>query len=175
MSAGAIGWTSSGAMVATPSRSVQRVTIAAKSWNWVAGTIVQGTGPASHEALLLALAGVVGVAFDPVDADDRQQHVVAHAGPLLGGEQVAGGGAEVGHRLVGIGRRRVRGVDERLDTSERLVQPVAGEEVHAQRAADADDVVPVPLEGGGGECADVAGRSGDCDAHEKPPLMCPRR
>jgi hypothetical protein len=34
-------------MVATPSGSVQLVTIAAKSWNWVAGTIVQGIGPAS--------------------------------------------------------------------------------------------------------------------------------
>ena len=31
------------------------------------------------------------------------------------------------------------------------------------------DVVPAPLEGGGGECADVAGRSGDCDAHGEPP------
>jgi hypothetical protein len=111
----------------------------------------------------------VGVAFDPVDADDRQQHVVAPARPLLGGEQVVGGGAEVRHHLVGIGRRRVRGVNERLDTSERLVQPVAGEEVHAQRAADADDIVRVPLEGGGRECADVTGRSGDCDPHEKPP------
>ena len=34
------------AIVATPFRSVQLVTIAAKSWNWVAGTIVQGTEPA---------------------------------------------------------------------------------------------------------------------------------
>jgi len=124
-----------------------------------------------HEALLLALAVVVGVAFDPVDADDRQQHMVAHARPLLGGEQVAGGGAEVGHRLVRIGHRRVRGVDERLDTSERLVQPVAGEEVRTQRTADAGDVVPVPLEGGGGERADVTGRSGDCEPHQKLPRV----
>ena len=41
----AIGCTSSGAMVAVPSRSVQLATMAAKSWNWVARTMLHGTGP----------------------------------------------------------------------------------------------------------------------------------
>src|SRR3712207_8028153 len=37
--------------------------------------------------------------LDPIEPDDGEQHVVAHSAALLGGEQVAGGGAEVGHRL----------------------------------------------------------------------------
>ena len=124
-----------------------------------------GHGPGFDEAFLLAFAGVVGVAFDPVETDDRQQHVVTYPGLVLGGEQVVGDGAEVCHGLVRIGCGRVRGVDERFDAHERLVQAVAGDEVHAERAAHAYDFVPVPLEGGGGERADVAGRSGGSDAH----------
>jgi hypothetical protein len=89
---------------------------------------------------------------------------------VFGGEQVAGGGgAEVRHHLVGIGRRRVRGVDDRRCARERPVQPIAGQEVNAQRAADANDIVAAPLEGGSGECANVTGRSRDCDAHDEPP------
>jgi hypothetical protein len=41
-----MGCMSNGGIMATPSRSVQRVTVAAKSWNCVAGTIVHGSGPA---------------------------------------------------------------------------------------------------------------------------------
>jgi len=44
-SPGAIGWTSSGAIVAAPSCSAQPATMAAKSWNCVARTIVNGTEP----------------------------------------------------------------------------------------------------------------------------------
>jgi hypothetical protein len=85
--------------------------------------------PGFDETLLVPFAGVVGVALDPLDTDDRKQHVVAHPSPMFGGEQVAGGGAEVRHHLVGIRRRRVRGVDDRLDSRDRPVHTVASEEI----------------------------------------------
>jgi hypothetical protein len=85
-----------------------------------------------HQAFLLALAGVVGVALDLVDPDDREQHVVPHARLLLRGEQVAGGGAEVRHDLALVGGRAVGGVDDGLDAGQRTVEAVAGGQVHAE-------------------------------------------
>jgi hypothetical protein len=104
-----------------------------------------------HQAFLLALAGVVGVAHHPPQSHDRQQHVVAHAGPRLGVEQVARGGGEVGHRLLGGSSLAVDRVHYRVHSGQRGVEPLAGHEVHAEGSADAHHVMAVPFEGGGGE------------------------
>jgi hypothetical protein len=53
--------------------------------------------------------------------------------------------------ISGPKRPPVAGVDDGLDAGERVVEPLAGGQVDAERAADAHDVVPAPLEGGDGE------------------------
>jgi hypothetical protein len=160
-----MGCMSNGGIMATPSRSVQRVTVAAKSWNCVAGTIV----PGAHDALLLAFAGVVCVALYPIKADYREQHMVAHSGASLSGEQIARGGAEVGHRFGPVARCHVRDVDDRLDTVQDGLQAFAGHQVDADRAADAHDVVALLFESCNDEGSDVAGGSGDCDPQRGSP------
>ena len=102
------------------------------------------------ELLLAALAGVVGVPLDAVDADDRQQHVVAHAGALLGGEQALGHRAERRPRALGVLRRRVGHVDDGLGAGKGVVEALAGGGVDPPRAGDDDGLVPGPLEGGDG-------------------------
>jgi hypothetical protein len=121
----------------------------------------------AHQAFLLPLAGVVRVADDPMNAGDGEQHVMPDPGPLLGGEQVAGGRAEPGHRLVGPEHRPVAGVDHRLDPGQGGVQPHAGLQVGAELPAHPDHFVPVPLQGRDGARPDVAGRPGDCDTHKR--------
>ena len=100
---------------------------------------------------MLSFAGVVRVAVDAVDPDDREQHVVAHGGALFGGEQITGQCAEVRHRIVGVGGVRVGRVDDRFDTGERVVEPITGDEVHTVSTADSHDAVPGLLERCDGE------------------------
>ena len=113
---------------------------------------------------------VVGSAGDSVEADDGQQHMMAHAGAQLGVEQIPGRGGEVLARLVGADRWGTDGVDNRIDPLECGVQAVPGQQVDAQRAADSDDVVPVALQCGNSAAADVAGRAGYRDSHDGPPI-----
>ena len=87
--------------------------------------------------------------------------MVAHTGPLLGGEQVPYRGGGVRHRPGPIGRRRIGDVDDRLDTGQGLIEPVTGRQIHPERPVDAHGVVPVPFEGVDGEGTDVPGRAGN--------------
>jgi hypothetical protein len=121
--------------------------------------------PCGDQALLLALARVVRVAVDAMDPDDREQDVVPDAGPLLRGEQVSRGATEVRHCFRLVDRGPVAGVDDGLDAGQRVVEPLAGGQVDAERAADAHDVVSAPFEGGDRQRSDVAGGPGDCDPH----------
>jgi hypothetical protein len=107
----------------------------------------------------------VGIALDPVETDDREQHLVPHTRPFLGGEQVPRGGAEVRHGLGHVDRGPVAGVDDGIDLVQCRVEPLAGGQVHAERPADPYDLMPVPLEGRDGACSDVAGGTGDRDPH----------
>jgi hypothetical protein len=91
----------------------------------------------------MAMRPRIGV-LDPVDSDDRQQYVVTHARPLLGGEKISRGSAEIGASLGGADRRRADGIDHRVNPFERRVQTLARNQVNAERAADAYDLMPVP-------------------------------
>jgi hypothetical protein len=84
------------------------------------------------QAFLLALARVVVVSVNRVDTDDRQKHVVAHPGTLLGGQKVACRGAEVRNRLPAIGNRGIGGVDDRVDTDDRRVQAITRGQVDTE-------------------------------------------
>jgi DNA-binding transcriptional LysR family regulator len=109
----------------------------------VAGTIVHGTPALLDQALLLALARVVGrTAAHPVDSDDRQQHTRT----LLGAEKVSRGSAEILASLLGADRRRADGIDHRVNPFERRVQTLASDQINTERAADAYHLMPVPLQ-----------------------------
>ena len=96
--------------------------------------------PRQGGLLVRDLGGVVA-ARELVDPDDRHDDEPPHAGPLTGLLQVAGGGREELRRGLLIGRGPGGDVDDRLDTSQGLVQPLAGDHVDALRARDGYDVV----------------------------------
>ncbi len=96
--------------------------------------------------------------------------MVAHPGPLLGGEQIARGGPEVGHRLLPAGHRAVDDVHDGVGPGEDVVEALAAQQVDAQRAADGHGLVPGPPERGHRERPDVPRGAGDCDPHDDLPL-----
>jgi hypothetical protein len=130
-SAGAIGCTSSGAIVALPSRSVQVVTISAKSWKCVGRDDAPRHRASLDELLLRPLAGVMGVTGNPREAGDRQQHMVLNPRLPLGFEQVASRTAEERDCLVAVGRCAAARVDDGIDACQRLDQPFTGVHVDA--------------------------------------------
>jgi hypothetical protein len=72
----------------------------------------------------------VGVALDPVDAHDRQHHMVADAGVVLGGQQLPGGGGdEECPRLLGAAGPGVGDIDHGMDAHQRVRQPMPGREI----------------------------------------------
>ena len=141
------------------------MTSSANSKNCAARRIVTGTGPASATSSWRSLPGVVAVARDAVDAEDRQHDVMADARALLGRQQVLRARAEERARRIGLQLVRVRRVDDRLDTLQRLVQPVAGDGVRARRARDDDGIVSGALERADGHASHEACSSCDCDPH----------
>jgi hypothetical protein len=75
-----------------------------------------GDWAGQRDPLLGTFAGVAGVALDPVDAHDRQRHMVADAGVVLGGQQLpGGGGGEECPRLLGAAGRGVGDIDHGID------------------------------------------------------------
>ncbi len=60
-----------------------RPPIAAKSWNWAERQDRERDRPTLDERFLMTTPDVVGVAANQVDAEDRQQQVVADAGTLF--------------------------------------------------------------------------------------------
>ena len=117
------------------------------------------------ELLLRPLAGAVGVAGEPREADDRQQHVVLHSRLLLGLEQVAGRTAEERDCLVVVGRCATARVDDGIDARECRHQSFTGVHVDALGPADRDGLVARALQRLDGEATDASGCSDDCDSH----------
>jgi hypothetical protein len=107
----------------------------------MAGTMVHGTAPSVTRRSCSRLP-VVRVAFNTIEPDDREQHVVTDTDSLLGGEKVLRSGAEVRYCLVPVGRRVARGVDHHRDAGQRGVE--AG-----------------PRQSGGSKGPDVPGRTGN--------------
>jgi hypothetical protein len=165
VSATATGWTSSGGTRATPSRRIHPTTISGKSKNWVARRMVKGDRAGRGELLLTALARVVGVALDPVDADDREHDVMPDARSPLGLEQMTGLEPEEVARFLGVRRHRVRDVDRHLDPGQDLVEPLARGQVDTPGAGDHDRLVAPVLQGLDHAASHQAGAADDSDSH----------
>jgi hypothetical protein len=109
----------------------------------------------------------VRVAFNAISPDDRERNVVRHPRALLGGKQITGGQPEQRHGRCLVGRRAAGGVNYCRDAGERRVEAIAGGQVHAQGAADANDIVPFTFKDSDGTRADVAGGADDRDPHDR--------
>jgi hypothetical protein len=95
--------------------------------------------------------------------------VVPHARPFLGRQKVCGRGAEVFPGLLEADRRRAGGVDDCVNPFERRFQPLATQQVNAERAADPYYLMPVLLEERNSARTDVARRTGYCNSNAGPP------
>jgi hypothetical protein len=118
--------------------------------------------PLDHFPLVHLLRGEEASA-EVVDADDRDDHELFHAGRCPELLEVPGGGdEELGGRLLLVGR--VGGcVDHRVHTGQRARQPLAGHDVHTVRAGDPYDLVAALLEHVDELAAEPAGRPRNCD------------
>jgi hypothetical protein len=122
--------------------------------------------PRSHKLLLNPLASIVSVTRDPVDTHDREHNVLLDARtprrrqhvPSPGGEQLPG--------LLDIRAPHVGDVDNGLDTGQRLVQPLAGQHVDAERACHDDRLMPRPLAGGNRMATDEPCSTDDSDPQQ---------
>ena len=102
------------------------------------------------EALISAFLGElrteIAAVRKAVGADDRERHVMLHAGGRLGGEQVAARGFEELQDRTIVERGRVRHVDDDLGADERFGQPLARDGVDARGGRRREDLVAVPAE-----------------------------
>jgi hypothetical protein len=122
-------------------------------------------GSGRHELFLQPLAGQVRIPVEPVDPDDREQHMVAHPSPLLGREEVPGAHAEevAGRRSV----RRLEGadVDDPVDAAEGVVETLAADHVDPAGPRDHDRVVAGPAESLDGVPPRETRPANYCDTH----------
>jgi hypothetical protein len=100
---------------------------------------------------------------EAVDADDRDDDDSLHAGLLADLLKVARRGVEERRGRVLLVRGLSGRVDHGLHSGQRLRQPLAGDDVHAEGARDRDDVVSSALEHVDNMAADSPGRTCDCD------------
>jgi hypothetical protein len=102
---------------------------------------------------------VVGVALDAVDADDRQQHVVAHAGAGLGGQQA------LGHRPQGLGSGAFEASTTASTPSRASSRPAPEATSTPLERGDDDRLVPGAPEGLDHVAADEPGPADHRDPH----------
>jgi hypothetical protein len=108
---------------------------------------------------------VVAFVWDPVQADDRQHHMMADARLVLGGQQVPGDRGEERPHLVGVHALGAGDVDDGLDAVHGGGQPCSGGQIHAGGAGEHDRVVPRASHRLDGRTSDQAGPTGDRDLH----------
>jgi hypothetical protein len=82
----------------------------------------------------------VRVPFGSVQVEDRKEHVVPDARPLLRRQEILGGRFEKAQGLVAIERSDVGRVYDRVDARESLLETETGRHVDSMRTSDHDDL-----------------------------------
>jgi hypothetical protein len=90
--------------------------------------------------------------------------VVADAGALFGGQQVAARRGEEGAGLVAVGGGQVEDVDDGIDSLEACVEALAGDQVDPEGSGEDHGLLPGRLQRRGGVPPDESGAPGDRDA-----------